>query len=149
MARYARYQGAIVQDDQLLLIKHRVFEDNSEFWMIPGGGREAGETEEEAVIREMQEETNLTVQVERKLMDVPATRPGTPYQRWRTYLCTPIAGEAAPGYEPEEEAQESYEISAVSWFSLLDDSDWDKDLVNEPFIYPWLQEVRRLLGYVE
>jgi len=53
MARYARYQGAIVQDDQLLLIKHRVFEDNSEFWMIPGGGREAGETEEEAVIREM------------------------------------------------------------------------------------------------
>jgi len=148
MARYARYQGAIVRDDQILLIKHHVYENDSEFWVIPGGGMEEGETEEESVIREMQEETNLTVQVERLLMDVPANQPYTIYQRYKTYLCVPVAGEASPGYEPEHDANEHYEISAVGWFSLVDESGWDADLVNDAFMYPWLQKVRQLLGYV-
>ncbi len=39
------------------------------FWVIPGGGLEAGESDEECVIREMREETGLEVQVEKLLIE--------------------------------------------------------------------------------
>ena len=49
MTRRIRYQGAIVRDDHLLLIKHREHTSGHAYWVIPGGGREEGETEEECV----------------------------------------------------------------------------------------------------
>ncbi len=57
MPRITRYQGAIIRDDHILLIKHKHREDGDEreYWVIPGGGREADETEEECVKREIQE----------------------------------------------------------------------------------------------
>src|SRR5690349_9318107 len=58
------------------------------------------ETPEATVAREMREETNLIVRVDRLLFDVPAER-GCAHEREHTYQCTPIAGEAAPGHEPE------------------------------------------------
>ena len=69
MERLIRYQGAIIQDDQLLLIKHHELASGREYWILPGGGREPGESEEDCVIREMMEETGLTVAVERLLME--------------------------------------------------------------------------------
>ncbi len=38
-----------------------VFDENKNYWTPPGGGIEPGETFEEAVIREVKEETNMTV----------------------------------------------------------------------------------------
>ena len=42
---HTRYQGAIIKDDKILLIKHTEYESGRSFWVIPGGGREADETE--------------------------------------------------------------------------------------------------------
>ena len=55
--------GAIIKDDQgrLLLIK-RGHEPGAGLWSIPGGRIEPGETDAEALVREMQEETGLAVQ---------------------------------------------------------------------------------------
>jgi ADP-ribose pyrophosphatase YjhB (NUDIX family) len=67
--------GAIVADSQgrLLMIK-RGHEPGAGLWSIPGGRIEPGETDAEAVIREMIEETGLTVQVGRLVGRV--RRPG-------------------------------------------------------------------------
>jgi 8-oxo-dGTP diphosphatase len=56
--------GAVVTDGKgrLLMIK-RGREPGAGLWSIPGGRIEAGETDAEALVREMLEETNLTVEV--------------------------------------------------------------------------------------
>ena len=67
--------GAIVADSQgrLLMIK-RGHEPGAGLWSIPGGRIEPGETDAEAVVREMIEETGLTVEVGRLIGRVQ--RPG-------------------------------------------------------------------------
>ena len=145
MARTARYQGAIVQDHHILLIKHHHHDDGREYWVIPGGGREPGESEEECVRREMKEETCLDVRVERLLLDVQID-PSNAYRR-KTYLCTPIAGEARPGHEPEPGAAQLYAISAVAWIDLRDEAAWDPLAVGDRITYPQLQRIRAALGY--
>lgn len=58
--------GAVLSDDQgrLLLIR-RANEPGRGLWSLPGGRVEPGETDEEAVVREVAEETGLTVTVSR------------------------------------------------------------------------------------
>lgn len=146
--RVVRYQGAIIDDDHILLIKHMPLEGGSPYWVIPGGGIEDGETETECVVREMKEETNLDVEVIGLIMDEPG-RPGEPYQRLKTYRCKPVGGEASPGYEPELEAASQYAISDVRWFDLQDISEWGQRVINDPFTYPQMVQIRAKLGYTE
>ena len=56
--------AVIVQDEKILLIK-RGSEPGRGKWSIPGGVVELGETLEKAVVREVKEETNLDVEVVR------------------------------------------------------------------------------------
>src|ERR1700721_828235 len=55
--------GAVIKDGQgrLLLIK-RGHEPGAGLWSLPGGRIEAGETDAEALVREMLEETGLQVE---------------------------------------------------------------------------------------
>ena len=55
MIRHTRYQGLIVQDEHVLLIRVKQLSTDHDFWVIPGGGIENYETEEECIIREIQE----------------------------------------------------------------------------------------------
>jgi ADP-ribose pyrophosphatase YjhB (NUDIX family) len=57
-----RCVGAIVVDERgrLLLIK-RGHEPGAGLWSLPGGRIEPGETDDEALVRELREETGLTV----------------------------------------------------------------------------------------
>lgn len=144
--RETRIQGAIVRQHHILLIQHRHHPTGHSYWLLPGGGIDGGETEEECVVREMEEETGLEVRVERLLLDEPAP-PGGTYKRRRTYLCRPVAGVAKPGYEPEPEAAADYAITAVQWLDLRTESGWDDGIKADPFTYPQLERLRGLLGY--
>ena len=62
MKRYTRYQGAIIQNNHILLIKQREHKTGRSYWIFPGGGIESDEIEE-CVQREMKEETNLDVRI--------------------------------------------------------------------------------------
>jgi 8-oxo-dGTP diphosphatase len=55
--------GGVIQDDQgrLLLIK-RGHAPGAGLWSLPGGRIEPGETDAEALVREMREETGLAVE---------------------------------------------------------------------------------------
>jgi 8-oxo-dGTP pyrophosphatase MutT (NUDIX family) len=145
MPRSIRYQGAILRDEYILLIQHREHASGHSYWLLPGGGREDGETEEQCVLREMKEETGLDVKVERLLMDEPE-HPGGAYQRHKTYLCTILSGEAQPGYEPEPEVAALYRIAAVSWFNLRDEASWGEKVISDPFTYPEMKRIREILG---
>ena len=49
---------AVIMQDEKILLTHEI---NSGWWLIPGGGMEAGETPEECCIREVEEETGYIV----------------------------------------------------------------------------------------
>jgi 8-oxo-dGTP pyrophosphatase MutT (NUDIX family) len=146
MSRSIRYQGAILRNDQILLIQHSEHAGGRSYWLLPGGGREDGETEEQCVIREMKEETGLDVKVERLLMEEPE-HPGGAYKRHKTYLCTILSGEAHPGYEPEPEVAAHYRIAEVGWFDLHDEARWGEKVIADPFTYPELKQIQAILGY--
>ena len=90
--------GAVATDEQgrLLMIK-RGHEPGAGLWSIPGGRIEPGETDAEALVREMLEETSLTVAVGRLLRRV--RRPflhGTVIDI-RDYAVTVTGGTLRPG----------------------------------------------------
>lgn len=129
--RHTRYQAAVMVGSQILLIRHEEHHNGRTYWLLPGGGREDGESEEECVIREIREETGLEVRVERLLVERDSTHPNQVYAHYKTYLCTPISGEAQPGYEPEFEASALYKIAEVRWVELWDQSSWDPLLLED------------------
>ena len=71
--------GAVIKDDQgrLLLIK-RGHEPGAGLWSLPGGRIEPGETDAQALVREMREETGLAVEPGPLLGSVRRPAPGGP-----------------------------------------------------------------------
>jgi 8-oxo-dGTP pyrophosphatase MutT (NUDIX family) len=145
VTRNTRYQGAILRDHHILLIKQVEHASGRSYWLIPGGGIEPGETEATCVQREMLEETCLHVQVQSLLLDEPSI-PAGDYQRRKTYLCHILGGEARPGYEPEVDDTE-YLFTEIGWFDLRHPATWDEQIVSNPITFPLLQRIRAALGY--
>lgn len=90
--------GAVVIDGQgrLLLIR-RGHEPGAGLWSIPGGRIETGETDAEALVREMLEETSLTVQVGRLLGRVRRSGLDGTVIDIRDYAATVIGGTLRAG----------------------------------------------------
>jgi 8-oxo-dGTP diphosphatase len=61
-ARFRVAVSALIFDHGRVLLAHR---RDIDWWNLPGGGMEPGETVDEAVVREVFEETGLTVEIER------------------------------------------------------------------------------------
>lgn len=146
MKRTTRCQAAIIADHHILLLLALDAQDGQIFWVIPGGGQEAGETEEACVQREALEETCLRVEVMRLILDEPDSADGM-YQRLKTYLCRVLEGDAQPGCEPEVDTAEFTTIQQVAWFDLRHPASWNDLVRSDPFTYPLLQRIRAILGY--
>lgn len=52
-----RVQAIIIRDGRVLLVKHRL--PGNEWWCLPGGGQEPGETPAQGALRELREECNV------------------------------------------------------------------------------------------
>lgn len=99
-----RAAAVIVKDNQILLF-HRIKEGWGEYWVFPGGGVEEGETPEQAMVREVQEELSLQV-TEYKLLfeffnDFTMNEKYPPRQEY-FYLVTGFTGEVKLGGEEAE-----------------------------------------------
>jgi 8-oxo-dGTP diphosphatase len=90
--------GAVITDSRgrLLLIK-RGHEPGAGLWSLPGGRIEPGETDAEALIREMLEETGLTVEPGRLLGLVQRPGAGGDVIDIRDYTATVIGGTLRAG----------------------------------------------------
>ena len=120
------FASAVILDEakNILLVKSTY--NRFHPWGLPGGGLEYGEHPEEAVIREVWEETGLRVCVER-LLSINTMRPD---RVGMYYLCTITGGTFYP----------SDEVSEFAYFSLDNLPDvrtFDRDML------------RRLHGMVE
>lgn len=120
-----RVCGAVVRGGDILMVRH--CHGGREYWTLPGGGVEAGETPEQAVTREVREETGLDAEVDRFLFDEPYLN-GTSICRC-FLLREPVRGpddsDAPPpeirlGFDPEEAhlAPAERQLQDVAWHSL-------------------------------
>ncbi len=144
MLRTARVQGAIVRDGQVLLIQHREHNTRRGYWLLPGGAPQVGETDQDALRREIKEETHLDVDVERLLFD-DAAEPDRVYTRFKTYLCCPRAGLPRQGAEPEPDVAVIYSIVDVMWLDLRDETTWPSAIIADRWTYPLLTRLRLAL----
>jgi 8-oxo-dGTP diphosphatase len=113
----------IVDAGRVLMIRRREREGRLR-WAFPGGGIEAGESPEQAAVRETAEEVTLEVKAVRVLGERvhPDTRVHMTY-----VACEPITGEAGIG-DPDE-------IAEVAWISHSQIPDY------VPYgLYPRVQE---------
>jgi 8-oxo-dGTP pyrophosphatase MutT (NUDIX family) len=138
--RHTRYQAAVIRDGCVLLLQC-AFADGVVAWILPGGGREEDEGEERCVAREVHEESGLTIRVERLLSDIVAHPPDGTYERWRTYQCSVISGDAAPGGGEGANA----ELVGVQWLPL-EGGDWPEDVLGDPYLHPQLLMIRAAVG---
>ncbi|KOP64804.1 DNA mismatch repair protein MutT [Bacillus sp. FJAT-18019] len=85
-----RVTGILIEDERILLVKQSVSAERG--WSLPGGRVEQGETLEEAMIREIQEETGLITKVTKLLYlcDKPDSSPSLLHI---TFLLERLAGE--------------------------------------------------------
>jgi ADP-ribose pyrophosphatase YjhB (NUDIX family) len=143
MHRTIRCQAAILKGTDMLLIRHTLLATGEGYWVIPGGGQEAGESEKDCIVREAYEETNLVVEVDRLLMEESDVQ-GSPYKRRKTFACKILSGNPSPGYEPEPEASSRYAITAVRWVDLQDEDSWGVEITGDPITFPQLQKIREL-----
>ena len=90
--------GAIVFDRQgRLLMIQRGHDPGAGLWSIPGGRIEPGETDEQAVVRELLEETNLQVMVGTLVGRVRREGPSGTVIDIRDYAATVAAGTLRAG----------------------------------------------------
>jgi 8-oxo-dGTP pyrophosphatase MutT (NUDIX family) len=137
--RDTRLQAAIVRDGQLLLVQCTL-PSEPPFWTLPGGGREAGESDAEAVAREVREELGIDVDVGHLIDDVAADPPDGTYARWRTFACCLLRGEpVACG------ADGAAVLTAVRWLPLAGGAESDAAIRSDPFLFPQLERIRAAL----
>jgi 8-oxo-dGTP diphosphatase len=120
------FAAAVILDEEknILLVKSTY--NRFHPWGLPGGSLEYGEHPEDAVIREVQEETGLTICIEKLLL----IKSWTPDRVGMFYLCKVTGGSFYP----------SDEVSEFAYFSLD----------NLPDVRPLDKEMlRRLHGLVE
>jgi len=123
--RDTRVQIVIVENGKYILLKHLAIKENVTFWGLPGGGQETGESEEEAALREAEEETGLKIRLLPLRFEKTLTEKRILYHRIVTFLAYPISGTAATGYEPEadEYASYNYRLVGLKWQDFYDDTD--------------------------
>lgn len=98
--------AVIVHDGKVLLVKRRVSE-GSLSWQFPAGAVEAGESAEDAAVRETREETGLTVEASKVLGE--RVHPNT--GRTMIYVATQLlAGDA--------HVADDEELEEFAWTSL-------------------------------
>lgn len=68
-----RVAGLLKKDNQLLFVKHR--KNKREYYLLPGGGVDYGESFQQALKREFMEEVNLEIEVDNMLFISEAIAP--------------------------------------------------------------------------
>lgn len=118
----------IVQDGKVLMVR-RAVKEGELMWQFPAGAIEAGETAEQAAVRETEEETGLTVSALRLLGE--RVHPKT--HRLMSYT----AAEVVSG---EARVADAEELDAVAWVAHSEITDYVP--------YPLYEKVQEYLDQV-
>ena len=85
-----RVSVLIVENEKILLVKHR--KGDREYWVLPGGRLEYGETFVDCAVREMREETGLDIEPQKFLFLSEAIAPDLSRHIVNVYLKAKVVG---------------------------------------------------------
>lgn len=106
--------AAIIHKDGQILATQRGYGDYKDGWEFPGGKIEENESPEDAIVREINEELAMTIQVERHVVDVSWDYP-TFHLEMTCFLCS--IAEGTPQLLEHEAARwlAPVDIDSVAW----------------------------------
>lgn len=109
-----RVVAAIIRKDGKIFATQRGYGAYKDYWEFPGGKIEAGETPEQALIREIKEELATTIQPERFVMTVEYDYPEF-HLSMDCFICSIVEGEP-----------ELLEHESACWLTMehLHDMNW-------------------------
>ncbi len=112
-----RVAGVLLENDGLLLVRHRGLGKTGELWSMPGGGLEFGEDAVTGLKREFKEEAGLDIQVEKfmfvyEFINEPLHAVELYFQVHRT------GGNIKTGTDPEVTEQHILETKYVTFEEL-------------------------------
>ena len=114
--------AVILKHDKVFCAQRKISDDHGGKWEFPGGGIEKGESNEEALIREIKEELNTYINPDKYLMTVEHD-----YQEFHltmpVYLCSVING----NLELKEHMDSKW--LKIEELSKMDFADADKKIV--------------------
>ncbi|TSJ81094.1 MAG: NUDIX domain-containing protein [Candidatus Cardinium sp.] len=102
-------RALIVQEEKLLLVSN-----DGHFWYTPGGGMEASETLPECVIREVKEETGISVQANDVIYVYDFFDTKNHLHKVEIYFTTEITSDCIPKNWSDQDGNVQY----VKFFSL-------------------------------
>jgi 8-oxo-dGTP diphosphatase len=112
-----RVRAIIIKDDKLLTIKRT--KSNDEYWVLPGGGIEPGETPEQALVREVKEETGLECVAGEYVANYPYKTDRVDHDV-AFYRATVVGGTMGNGTGPEFTQPQNYTgTHEAQWVALL------------------------------
>jgi 8-oxo-dGTP diphosphatase len=133
MRKHIRAVAIVIKDTEILLMWRK--SKGKEYYVLPGGGVEVNENVEEAVLREVKEETTLDVKIEKLLYHHHYINHSDQFFYLCSYLGgTPMLGDAN---EREDMRKENNEYYQPLWIKL---DDLDKLLLYPLEIRDWLIE---------
>ena len=97
-----RAQALIIDNGHVLLAKHHDLTIDQIYWCMPGGGVEAGESPEQAAVRELKEETNLDIRIIHKIGELALPGVTQGYAKGVTFLAEIVGGDMRLGHDPEQ-----------------------------------------------
>ena len=106
--KHIKVVAAIIKQDDAILATQRGYGEFKDWWEFPGGKIEQGETPEEALVREIQEELDANITVIRPVVDVSYDYPEF-HLDMRCHLC-----------ELTDETVTLLEHEAAKWLSHSD-----------------------------
>lgn len=127
-----RVTGVLIEDNKILLVKQRVSEERN--WSLPGGRLEHGESIEKGLIREIQEETGLIVEISKLLYVCEKTDIKYPLIHM-TFLLNKISGDIKmPSNEFDENTIYDVKMVPVNDLENYGFSQKFKKIVKEGFL---------------
>lgn len=119
-----RAVAIVIKNDEVLLIFRK--NDGKQYYVFPGGGVEKDETVEEAVTRELKEETSMEVKIEKLLYHHIYNNPDS---EQFFYLCKYISGDPKlDENSPESKRNCENDYYEPAWFKI--------DELSKILVYP-------------
>lgn len=121
-----RVCGLCWRNNQLLMVRHQIA-DKKDFWAPPGGGLEFGQSSENSLKREFQEETGLLINVNEFRFAAEFIQP--PLHAVELFFAVQMTGgDLKMGKDPElpEDKQIIHQVDFLDWSAIAAIPDAEK-----------------------
>jgi 8-oxo-dGTP diphosphatase len=116
MKRYIVVAAIIIDQNKVLCVQRKAnkYDYISYKYEFPGGKVEPGETDEEALIREIKEELNLLIEIKRVFITVDHAYPDFKLTM-HSFLCTPLSSELVLKEHQQFQWLHVSELDGLDW----------------------------------